>query len=133
MSHTNRNILPFLLLSFCCFSCHVLLLGLLLSGNCLGLTLTSSGVASGSLATGRKTSAMAQAPIAADLYESANVALYFTSKVTLDLIVVVDDFAEASDFSIVEISNFGSRIQLSLLDHFGCVMLTDPINKRQGI
>lgn len=78
--HSNWNVFLFLCFASNDFSCHgnfsvtlLLLLGLLLAGNRLRLALAATGIASGSLAAGRKAPSVPQSPVAVDLDQAANV------------------------------------------------------------
>ena len=78
---------------------------LLLACDRYALALACASVRVGSLAAHGKTLAMAEALVAADLYLPLDVLRNLAPKVTLDLVVRIDELADSKDLGIREITN----------------------------
>lgn len=76
---------------------------------------------------------MAQAPVGADFHQAADIAKNFTSKVAFDLIGFVNDLAEVANFMLCKFAHFLARVNSSLGNDFGGILLADAVNKRQGV
>lgn len=76
---------------------------------------------------------MSESPVGSDFDESSNIATNFSAKVSLDLVIVVKDFAELSDLSFAEILDSLSGIKSRFFDNSDGVVLSDPIDQRQRI
>src|SRR4051812_1318492 len=101
---------------------------LLLAGDRLGRTLARTRIGVGALTAHRQAAAMAQAAIAAEVHQTLDVDADFTTKIALDQIVAVDDFADLQNFLIAELADAALGRDLHLLDDLGSVLLADAMD-----
>src|SRR3978361_1284155 len=101
---------------------------LLLAGDRLGRALARARVGVGTLTTHRQTAAMTQAAIAAEVHQTLDVDADFTTKIALDQIVAVDDFADLKHFLVAELAAPPLGLNLHLRDDLGRVLLADAMD-----
>src|SRR5690606_16861250 len=88
-------------------------------------------VGAGPLSAHRHATAMAQAPVAADVHQALDIHLHFAAQVTFDQMVALDDFAKTRHFGFGEIPNTGGRLDSDLLEHLRALGRTNSIDVGQ--
>lgn len=76
---------------------------------------------------------MAQAAVGADFDQASNVAIDFSSKVSFNLEVSVQHFAELGDVGFGQISNLGPSVDTGFLKKLDYVVLADSVDQRQRV
>lgn len=76
---------------------------------------------------------MAKATIGADLDKASDVAVDFSSKVSFDLEISVQDFTELGDVGFGQVSNLGPSVDTGFLKKLDYVVLADSVDQRQRI
>src|SRR6478735_8120095 len=100
----------------------------LLAGDRLGRALARARIGVGALTTHRQAAAMTKAAIAAEVHQTLDVDADFTTKITFDEIVAVDDFADLQHFLVAELADATVNRDLDLLDDLGSVLLADAMD-----
>jgi hypothetical protein len=88
----------------------VLLLGLLLAGDCLAGSLACAGVSVSSLPVHGQAPPVPQTLVATDVDLSLDILVYLSAKITFDPVVVADEIAQTHDFFVGEVANSRSGV-----------------------
>src|SRR5690606_23342999 len=99
--------------------------------NRLGRPLAGAGIGVRALVADRKARTMAQAAVAAEVHQTLDVHRRLTTKVTFDLVVAVDGFADLQNLCVRQLMNATFSRNTDLLDDFLCEFRADPVNIRQ--
>ena len=76
---------------------------------------------------------MPQTAIASDLHKSSDVAVNFSSEISLDLVVAVQNLAEMCNLGLGKIPNFLSGVNTRLLYELVDIVLTNAVQHGQGV
>jgi hypothetical protein len=83
----------------------VLLLGLLLAGDCLAGSLTCASVRVSPLSVHGQAPPVSQPLVATDVDLSFDILVYLSAEITFDPVVVADEIAQTNDLFVGEIAN----------------------------
>jgi hypothetical protein len=79
----------------------------------------------------RQISAMAHAPVAANLNQPLDVHIDFAAQVTFDLMFAVDHFTQAVDFLFSQVTHPRIGVNVRSIEDLAARSETDPIDVRQ--
>ena len=76
---------------------------------------------------------MSKAAVATNLHQTANVAVHFSSKISLYLEIFIQNFADSTDFDFGKVFHLRAGINPGLFHQFVDVVLADAVKDRQCV
>src|SRR5688572_2295949 len=76
---------------------------------------------------------MPQTTVRADLDQAADVAVDLAAKVSLHLIVAIDDLADVADFGLGKVPNLLGGVDPCLLDRIARRLQPEPVDQGQSV
>src|SRR5690606_33696791 len=132
MRDAGRDVLAFLALQALLVTCHVPASLLLLAGDRLRRALAGTGVGMGALATYRRVAALAKASVATKIHAPLDVHLHLAAEVALDLVVVVDIFANTQHLGVGEFVHPPALVDPDRIADLSSGRPTDAVNIGKG-